>query len=112
SDRWQWGNVKGTHVPHLLGQDALGSGLLFMGGGKGTVNALNDHNGPSWRMVVELGEPVRAYGIYPGGQSGNTGSPWYDNLIESGRQGGLEPLSDLCEPYENHPGVVAKLTLQ
>lgn len=112
SDPWQWGHVKGTHVPHLLGQDALGSGLLFMGGGKGTVNALNDHNGPSWRMVVELGEPVRAYGIYPGGQSGNPGSPWYDNMIETWRQGRLNPLIYLTEPDENHPGVVAKLTLQ
>src|SRR3546814_7823351 len=32
--KWQWGQVKGTHVPHLLGQDALGSPVLFMGGGK------------------------------------------------------------------------------
>lgn len=111
-ESWQWGHVKGTHVPHLLGQDALGSDRLFMGGGKGTVNALNDHNGPSWRMVVEMGNPVRAFGIYPGGQSGNPGSPWYDHLIEPWRRGELFPLIFLSVPDQKNPGIVAKLTLQ
>src|SRR5690606_29503936 len=111
-EKWQWGHVKGTHVPHLLGQDALGSSLLFLGGGKGTINALNDHNGPSWRMVVEMGDTINAYGIYPGGQSGNPGSPWYDNMIETWRQGKLNKLVFLSSPDESDPGIVSKLRLQ
>jgi penicillin amidase len=31
--------------------------------------------------VVELGEQMNAFGIYPGGQSGNPGSKFYDNFI-------------------------------
>jgi penicillin amidase len=31
-------------------------------------------------MVVHLTTPVEAYGIYPGGQNGNPGSPFYDNM--------------------------------
>ncbi|QEC50956.1 penicillin acylase family protein [Anseongella ginsenosidimutans] len=111
-EAWQWGNVKGTHIAHILGQDALGSEKLLMGGGKGTINALNDHNGPSWRMVVEMGDTINAYGIYPGGQSGNPGSPWYDNMIETWRQGKLHKLVFLTEPDEDDPGIVSTMTLQ
>ncbi|HYH57564.1 MAG TPA: penicillin acylase family protein, partial [Anseongella sp.] len=111
-ENWQWGKVKGTRVPHILGQDALGSGALFMGGGKGTINALNDHNGPSWRMVVELGDTIKAYGIYPGGQSGNPGSPYYDNMIETWRQGKLNRLVFLGSPDEADPAIVSKTVLQ
>ena len=33
-------------------------------------------------MVVALGDTIEAYGVYPGGQSGNPASPYYDNMIE------------------------------
>lgn len=109
---WKWGRVKGTHVPHILGQDALGSEMLLMGGGKGTVNALNDHNGPSWRMVVEMGDTIKAYGIYPGGQSGNPGSPYYDNMIETWRQGKLNKLIFLQSADSQNPGIVSTTLMQ
>jgi penicillin amidase len=32
-------------------------------------------------MIVHSTQPIEAYGIYPGGQSGNPGSFYYDNLI-------------------------------
>ena len=32
-------------------------------------------------MVTELTDEVNAYGIYPGGQSGNPGSKYYDTFI-------------------------------
>lgn len=52
-------------------------------GGYGLApNANKSTHGPSWRMVVELGEEVKAYGVYPGGQSGNPASPYYDNMID------------------------------
>ena len=38
--------------------------------------------GPSWRMIVEMTSPPTAIGIYPGGQSGNPGSKYYDNFID------------------------------
>jgi penicillin amidase len=33
-------------------------------------------------MIVELGPETKAYGIYPGGQSGNPGSAFYDNMVD------------------------------
>jgi penicillin amidase len=43
-------------------------------------------------MVVELGPDVRAWGIYPGGQSGNPASPRYDDRLSQWLRGGLAPL--------------------
>src|SRR3546814_6717819 len=80
-----------------------------MGGGKGTINALNDHNGPSWRMVVEMGDTIKAYGIYPGGQSGNPGSPWYDNMIGTWQQGRLNELVFLLSRSEEHTSELQSL---
>jgi penicillin amidase len=34
-------------------------------------------------MIVHLKPATEAFGIYPGGQSGNPGSRYYDNFIDS-----------------------------
>ena len=33
-------------------------------------------------MVVEMGKDINAYGVYPGGQSGNPGSKYYDDFLQ------------------------------
>ena len=38
---------------------------------------------PSWRMIVQLTTPTEAYGVYPGGQSGNPGSRFYDDYVDN-----------------------------
>jgi penicillin amidase len=43
-------------------------------------------------MVVELGPEVRAWGVYPGGQSGNPLSPWYRDRIPAWAAGELDSL--------------------
>ena len=85
--QYLWGNFKGTKVGHLGLMPGLGTETLFTGGGKGIVNATGPTNGQSWKMIVELGPKVKAFGIYPGGQSGNSASPFYDNFIEPWRLG-------------------------
>uniref|UniRef100_UPI00404809A5 penicillin acylase family protein n=1 Tax=Algoriphagus sp. TaxID=1872435 RepID=UPI00404809A5 len=54
---------------------------VYSGGGPGSLNATGNRHGARWRMVVELGPTVKAFGIYPGGQSGNPGSRFYANFI-------------------------------
>ncbi|MBL7471262.1 penicillin acylase family protein [Robertkochia sediminum] len=80
---YQWGDYKATYVGHLL-QDlpAFSRFKLPIGGNSGIVNATSEDHGPSWRMIVELGETPKALGIYPGGQSGNPGSKHYDDMID------------------------------
>ena len=34
-------------------------------------------------MIVQLTANTEAYGIYPGGQSGNPGSPYYDDFVDN-----------------------------
>jgi penicillin amidase len=52
-----------------------------VGGNGNIVNAVTHSHGPSWRMIVQLSNTTEAHGVYPGGQSGNQGSPFYDNMI-------------------------------
>ena len=47
------------------------------------MNATTSAHGPSWRMIVHMTDYTEAYGVYPGGQSGNPGSKFYDNFIDS-----------------------------
>lgn len=89
---WYWGNVKGTNVPHLAKIPGFGSKKLLIGGAKSTVNAISETNGPSWRMVIELGKTPKGHGVYPGGQSGNPGSRFYDNMIDTWAAGQLYDL--------------------
>jgi penicillin G amidase len=80
-DRLVWGKYKNSGVRHLLKIPALSKLNLFAGGGEGIINAYKQFNGPSWKMIVELTDDINAYAIYPGGQSGNPGSKYYDAFI-------------------------------
>lgn len=82
-----WGNHKNSSIQHLSAQEALSHMNMQINGGSGIVNANSGRHGASWRMVVEMSQPVQAWGIYPGGQSGNPGSPNYDDYIEDWRKG-------------------------
>ncbi|MDH4132683.1 MAG: penicillin acylase family protein, partial [Gemmatimonadota bacterium] len=46
----------------------------------------------SWRRVVELGPALKAWGVFPGGQSGNPASRWYDDRIARWSEGELDTL--------------------
>ena len=76
-----WVKFKDTRIAHLLRIPALGRYHLPVGGGKSVINATKQGAGPSWRMIVHLTPETEAYGIYPGGQSGNPGSKYYDTFI-------------------------------
>ena len=93
-ENWAWSRVKNTRVAHLVPNFvSFGRSGIVNGGGNGVVNATSATHGPSWRMVVQLDSewPV-AYGLYPGGQSGNPGSPFYDNMIDRWADGKLDTL--------------------
>jgi penicillin amidase len=91
SNSLNWGPYKDTHISHPLG-DAFSDLHINTGGGTYSINATRSDHGPSWRMVVELGEPTQAYGIYPGGQNGNPGSPYYDDFVDTWAKGKYDTL--------------------
>jgi len=77
-----WCSFKATRVVHLTKIPALSRLKLPIGGGVNIINATTENHGPSWRMVVHMTDEIEAYGLYPGGQSGNPGSPFYDNFVD------------------------------
>ena len=96
--RLVWGMYKQTQIYHLTKLPAFSSEVLDVNGSGFSINA-NKMNiekqaahGPSWRMVVSLTPQTEAYGIYPGGQSGNPGSRFYKNFIGGWVAGDYYPL--------------------
>jgi len=110
-DSWKWANVKHSHVPHLAKLPGFGSKFLYTGGSKSSVNALAESNGPSWRMVIVLGKDIKGYGLYPGGQSGNPGSFYYDDMIDRWTEGKLNELLFLKSKNETSKRILTRLTL-
>jgi penicillin amidase len=107
SKQWQWGTVKNTHVPHLAKIAAFGSKTLFTGGSKTSINATSEINGPSWRMIVALGKDLKAYGVYPGGESGNPGSFYYDDMVDTWADGKLNELVYLRNTKQASDRIIA-----
>ncbi|MEH6538075.1 MAG: penicillin acylase family protein [Psychroserpens sp.] len=90
---YNWQAYKATRVGHLLpGLPAFSRFDLPIGGDANIVNAASETHGPSWRMIVEMSSPPKALGIYPGGQSGNPGSKYYDNFIDDWAVGNYHEL--------------------
>ena len=79
-----WAKFKNPTVYHLI-KDLKGFSRpgLNVGGNGNIINAVTHSHGPSWRMVVQMTTPTEAYGVYPGGQSGNPGSKYYDDYIDN-----------------------------
>ena len=110
---WAWGPHKSTAIRHLIpGVDAFSALNVQIGGGSGIVNASSERAGPSWRMVVALGDQPKAYGVYPGGQSGNPGSPHYLDLLETWRTGQLNELIYLQTAQDKHPRIKRRVVLK
>jgi penicillin amidase len=106
-----WGAYKNTTLYHLLGQELLpfARGGLQIGGGAHVVNATQHNHGPSWKMVVELTSPKQAWVIYPGGQSGNPGSKYYDNFVNDYAQGRYYKAWIMTDSDKNDKRIKSKL---
>jgi penicillin amidase len=84
-----WSRFMNPSLYHLL-KDALPAFArkgLSVGGYGNIVNAIKHSHGPSWRMIVHLVDGIEAYGVFPGGQSGNPGSRFYDNNLSVWEKG-------------------------
>ncbi len=90
--RLEWAKYKDTWARHLLRIPAFSRMHIPIGGGTHCINAAKQFHGPSWRMIVELTDSTQAYGIYPGGQSGNPGSIYYDTFVDNWAEGKYYPL--------------------
>jgi penicillin amidase len=92
--RWTWDHVRFANIRHLLRLPALSALDIPMQGGPSTLNPSSGTGayGASWRMVAEMGPEVRAWGTYPGGQSGNPISSRYLDRLPMWKAGTLDTL--------------------
>jgi penicillin amidase len=96
--QWAWGRLHSRQFPSLTQADALGYGPRAAGGDPWTVDAADGglvaRQGPSWRMIAAWTGPGTgtAQGIYPGGQSENPASPWYEDQVADWWNGRYLPM--------------------
>jgi penicillin amidase len=63
-------------------------------------------------MVVALDSTPKGWGVYPGGQSGNPGSAFYDNFVDGWMRGEYYDLVFLNDPEEQNDHVVGTTTMK
>lgn len=109
NNAFTWANYKGTEIMHMAKIEAFSHKNIQIGGSKNIVNAVGKIWGPSWRMVVELtpNGPV-GFGVYPGGQSGNPGSKFFDDNLERWRTIQYRKLN-YCAKMEEVNKPIAKI---
>ncbi len=107
-----WGKINNASVVHLLQLLPFSSLRLGTGGGTNVINATSGNHGPSWRMIVQLTDKTEAYGVYPGGQSGNPGSRFYDMFVNTWATGQYYPLWVMADNEKGDQRVKWKMELQ
>ncbi len=84
-----WTKHKDPTIYHLLKTAVMPFARtgIPVGGNGNIVNAVTKSHGPSWRMIVQLSAETESYVVYPGGQSGNPGSKYYDQFVNTWAKG-------------------------
>jgi penicillin amidase len=108
---FNWSSQKKTSILHLARIPAFSRMDLNVGGYGQAPNAISKENGPSWRMVVELGEEVKAYGVFPGGQSGNPGSPFYATGLDKWLAGEYNELFFMKDAEDKRKPILYSLEI-
>jgi penicillin amidase len=62
-------------------------------------------------MIVEMTDDINAVAIYPGGQSGNPGSKYYDNFVQDWSEGKYYQVyhSSSIEEMKKHASITLVL---
>ena len=90
---YRWGDYRQVFINHLTNIPSFGLNNLQINGGVHTLNANEGNRGASMRLLVKLAKEPQGWFIYPGGQSGNPGSPYYTNFVEPWRRGQYIPMT-------------------
>jgi penicillin G amidase len=104
-ERWRWGRIHRLHFPHAFSGanplfDKLLSRSVEIGGGQETVSQIAHDPGnpyraiwaPCWRMVADPRNPARSRWQQFTGESGQPGSPHYDDLQADWLAGRTQPM--------------------
>ncbi|HKS06697.1 MAG TPA: penicillin acylase family protein [Gemmatimonadaceae bacterium] len=111
---WRWSAVRHANIWHALRLPALSAIDIPVQSGPETISPSfgSGTHGASWRLVTDMGPEIRAWGIYPGGQSANPVSAHYRDRIETWRRGELDSLRIPASPSQlSERHTAATLTL-
>ena len=91
---WRWDRIRFANINHLLHIPAFSRLNIPVPGGVGTLTPSSGTGvqGPSWRMVVELGPDVHGWGVYPGGETGDPLNSRYTDRLPYWKAGKLQQL--------------------
>ena len=106
-----WASFKKTSIMHLARIPSFSRTDLPVGGYSQALNAVSENHGPSWRMVVALGDEVKAWGVFPGGQSGNPGSPFYETGLDKWMKGEYNELFFMKNEADNRKPVIYSIEI-
>lgn len=110
---YKWFEYKNTRITHLMRLTPFSIYHIKIGGDSNIVNAASSTHGPSWRMIVELGDgKINAWGVYPGSQTGNPGNPTYASMIDDWAKGRYYPLLFMKSKDEQNEKLIFTHTLQ
>jgi penicillin amidase len=82
-----WGFNNRIQQKHLTNIQSFDEEELGSSGHPNAVNAVSKTACPTWKMIVQLGKKTEGYGIYPGGQSGEMSSNYYNNFTKDWLEG-------------------------
>jgi penicillin amidase len=85
--QWRWGRINRSELPHPLAR-AFDVPAVERHGGAGFVAAV----GATYRQVIDMNDLDASVATNVPGQSGQPGSPFYRNLVESYGRGEYFPL--------------------
>ena len=106
--RMIWAHYKDTEIPHIASIPGMGRSHLQNGGYAKAINAVKKNHGPSWRMIVEMApDGPHAQVVYPGGQSGNPGSKYYDSFVDTWTKGSYYEALFMRKADEKHDNIMA-----
>lgn len=108
---FDWAAHKKTSIMHMARIPAFSRMNLDVGGYRHALNAISETHGPSWRMVVQLGDEVKAWGVFPGGQSGNPGSKFYDLDVDTWRTGSYNPLFFMKDAHDSRQPILYSMEI-
>jgi len=106
-----WAEVNHTQLDYY-GIDAFSVKNLDVGGYQTTINMNTGNKGVVYRMIISLEDEPYAWGVYPGGQSGNPGSYFFNNLTESWASGDYYDWLILKSEHETNKNILFEQQLR
>jgi penicillin amidase len=87
-----WSDYQVTQIRHTARLPGLGIKSVVAGGTADSIFANKGQHGPTWKMVVSMENPPRAWSMIPGGKNGDPSSREYDGTLQKWSTGEMQPV--------------------